>query len=449
MEQAIRALPHNAEAERALLGSCLLDGEAIHIALEQIRGEDFFREEHRLVFSCMQQLTAEGIPCDLVTVSDRLKAENNLERAGGLQYLASLTGVVPSAASAAYYARIVAEKALVRSLIQDMGKIREESYTGSANAEELLEMAEKAVFSLSQRRITRSFYPIGEVAVGVIEQIGQIKASQGVTGVPTFRDLDKYLSGLQKSDLIILAARPGVGKTSMALNIAQNAACKAGAVVALFSLEMPKEQLVQRMLCTAARVDQGKVRAGMASKGDLQRLSRELGPLSKAEIYIDDTPGINIIELRSKCRKLKLEKKALDLVVIDYLQLMQSAARRAENRQQEIAEISRSLKALAKELDVPVLALSQLSRSAERDKEQPSLIHLRESGALEQDADVVLFIHRKREEEELEGDGLMDVIIAKHRNGPTGTARMVFLSKFTSFENYAQDFIGDAPPEPA
>ncbi len=439
----VRALPHNLEAEKALLGACLLDGEAINTALEHIRSVDFFREEHRLLFACMQNLTAEGIPCDLVTVADKLKAENNLERAGGVQYLAALTSIVPSAASVGYYAKIVGEKALIRSLIEETGKIRQEGYEGSSNAAELLDMAEKAVFALSQRRDNRNFYPIGEIAVDVMEQIGKIKASQGVTGVPTFRDLDKYLSGLQPSDLIILAARPGIGKTSMALNIAQSSACKNNAVVALFSLEMPKEQLVQRMLCSAARVDQGKIRAGMASKDDLQSLSRELGPLCKANIYIDDTPGINVMEIRSKCRKLKLEQKALDLIIIDYLQLMQSAGRRPENRQQEISEISRSLKALAKELDVPVLALSQLSRSAEKDKEQPSLIHLRESGALEQDADVVIFIHRKKEEDEIEGDGLVDVIIAKHRNGPTGAVKMVFLSKFTSFENYAENFIGE------
>lgn len=438
-----RALPHNLEAEKALLGACLLDGEAINTALEHVRESDFFREEHRLIFACLQKLVAEGIPCDLVTVAEKLASQNALERAGGAQYLAALAGVVPSAASAAYYARIVAEKSLVRSLIEETGKIRQEGYEGSANAGELLDMAEKAVFSLSQRGIRRNFYPIGEVAVEVMEQIGQLKASQGVTGVPTFRDLDTYLSGLQRSDLIILAARPGVGKTSMALNIAQNAAIKNGAVVAIFSLEMPREQLVQRMLCTAARVDQGKVRGGMASKDDIQRLSRELGPLCQAEIYIDDTPGVNVMELRSKCRKLKLEKRALDLIVVDYLQLMQSAGRRPENRQQEIAEISRSLKSLAKELDVPILALSQLSRSAEKDKEQPSLIHLRESGALEQDADVVIFIHRKRDQENEEEDGLMEIIVAKHRNGPTGAVKMVFLSQFTAFENYAQAFVGD------
>lgn len=440
-----RGMPQNIEAERAIIGACLLDSDAIHNALEYISSDDFFMEEHRLIFASIQKLSSQGIPCDLVTVTDSLRVEGNLERAGGIQYIATLSNLVPSTASVTYYAKILAEKSLVRSLIRDTGKIREDALEGATDSAELLDMAEQAVFSLSQRKVQRNFYPISEIAVEVMEHIGNIKASQGVTGVPTFRDLDKYLSGLQKSDLVILAARPGMGKTSMALNLAQRASVEHGIVSAVFSLEMPKEQLVQRMLCSAAKVDQSKVRSGMASKDDLRKLSKALGPLSSAQIYIDDTPGITVMEVRSKCRKLKLEKKSLDLIIIDYLQLMRSSQKRVENRQQEIAEISRSLKALAKELDVPVVALSQLSRSAEKDKDEPSLIHLRESGALEQDADVVLFINRKKVEEEVEDHGLVDIIIAKHRNGPTGKVKMVFLSQYTAFEDYAESFIGDEP----
>ncbi len=440
-----RTLPQNIQAEQALLGACLLDGEAVHRALEYVRAEDFLREDHRLIFGCLQKLTATSTPCDLVTVADALLAENNLERAGGAAYIASLTSAVPSSASVVYYAKIVAEKSLLRALVDLTGQLREEALTGEQSGAELLEEAERAILAVGERRNSNQFYPISQVAVAVMEQIGKLKANQGITGVPTFRDVDRYLSGLQKSDLIILAARPGVGKTSMALNIAQQAACKYDQTVAIFSLEMPKEQLVQRMMCSAARVDQGKVRSGMASREELQNLSRQLAPLSKAEIYIDDTPGLSVMEMRSKCRKLKMEKKRLDLVVVDYLQLMQSAAgRRPESRQQEIAEISRSLKALAKELNVPVLALSQLSRLAERSNEAPSLSHLRESGALEQDADVVLFIHQPKEEE-VEEEDVVELIIAKHRNGPTGQVKLVFLSSFTTFADYAQPFVGDQP----
>ncbi|MGI5892177.1 MAG: replicative DNA helicase [Bacillota bacterium] len=443
-EQVLRSLPHNIEAEQALLGACLLDKEALNSAMEFVCEEDFYRDDHRLIFACLQNLLQEAKPCDLVTVVEELDKQGNLSRAGGIEYIASLTDAVPSAASAAYYGAIVAEKALIRSLIAAAGKIQEYGYSHGYEAQEILELAEKSIFEVGEKRNYHSFYRISEVAVDVMEQIAQIKASDGVTGIPTFRDLDKLLSGLQRSDLIILAARPGMGKTSMALNIAQGAAVKYGKRVAIFSLEMPKEQLVQRMLCSMAEVDQGKVRSGMASAKDLSRLSEKLGPLAKAEIYLDDTAGVTVMEMRSRCRKLKMEKKGLDLIVIDYLQLMQGSAKRAENRQQEIAEISRSLKALAKELDVPVLALSQLSRMAEKGSEPPSLSHLRESGALEQDADIVIFLHKKTDDED--DNGLIDVIVAKHRNGPVGVVKMVFIPSFTAFKDYAKEWVGEAPP---
>lgn len=440
-----RVPPHNIEAEQALLGACLLDRMAAINSLEFLHAQDFYREDHRYIYECISKLINEGAPCDLVTVVDSLTETGNLERAGGIPYLASLSNAVPSASSAVYYAKIVAEKALIRSLIAAAGRIEQEGYSGQSQAQELMEMAEKAIFEVSEKKTHQGFIPIGEVAVDVLEQIGKIKANAGVTGVPTFRDLDVLLSGLQKSDMIILAARPGVGKTSMALNIAQNAAIRHGRTVAIFSLEMPKEQLVQRMLCSLARVDQGKVRSGMASANDLANLSRELNSLAKAEIYLDDTAGITVMEMRSKCRKLKIEKKKLDLIVVDYLQLMQGGSRRAENRQQEIAEISRSLKALAKEMDAPVLALSQLSRLADRTNEPPSLSFLRESGSLEQDADLVIFLHQDKSAEE-EENGIYEVIVAKHRNGPVGKVKMVFIPAYTSFENYAKEWIGEPPP---
>jgi replicative DNA helicase len=443
-EEVLRALPHNIEAEQALLGACLLDKEAVNSAMEFVREEDFYRDAHRLIFACLQSLLMEGKPCDVVTVVDELDKQGDLERAGGMEYIASLMDAVPSAASAAYYGRIVAEKSLIRALIAAAGKIQEHGYSHGYEAQDILELAEKSIFEVAEKRSHTNFYRISEVAVDVMEQIAQIKASDGVTGVPTFRDLDKLLSGLQKSDLIILAARPGMGKTSMALNIAQQAAVRHDKRIAIFSLEMPKEQLVQRMLCSMSEVDQGKVRAGMASSKDMSRLSQNLGPLAKAEIYLDDTASITVMEMRSRCRRLKMERKGLDLVVVDYLQLMQGSSRRTENRQQEIAEISRSLKALAKELDVPVLALSQLSRMAEKGNEAPSLSHLRESGALEQDADAVIFLHKKTDEEE--DAGLIDVIVAKHRNGPTGVVKMVFIPTFTVFKDYAKEWVGEPPP---
>ena len=384
MEGAIGKIPpQSLEAEQSLLGACLLEEDALNNALEFLRAEDFYRHEHRIIFSCMQKLAEEGTPCDLVTVTDALKDTGELEKAGGVAYVASLSNTLPTSIFSPHYARIISEKAAMRALIDAAGNIHNEGLSGGHTADELLELAEKSIFEVTQRNIHRNLYRLSEVAVDVIEEIEKIKLQEGVTGVPTFRDLDnKYLSGLQKSDLILLAARPGMGKTSMAVNIAQNAAIKHGKTVAIFSLEMSKEQLVQRMLCTLARVSQSRVRAGMASKEEKRKLSQVLGQVTNAELYMDDTPGITIAELRSKCRKLMVEKKKLDLVVIDYLQLMQGGTRRTESRQQEVADISRSLKALAKELDVPVLALSQLSRLAERSDEPPNLSFLRESGFL-------------------------------------------------------------------
>ncbi|MCL2678174.1 MAG: replicative DNA helicase [Clostridiales bacterium] len=433
--------PHNSEAEQALLGACLLDKEALESALEFVRTEDFYQEGHRLIFSCLKDLLNQGVPCDLVTLSAELSKKNLMQRAGGAAYLASLAIAVPSTASAAYYARLVAEKSLVRSLIAAASRISDEGFKGARSGEELLELAEEAVFRVSERRLGKGFAEMRHLMSDVIHEVERIQKNDGVTGVPTFRDLDFLLSGLHNGDLIILAARPAVGKTSMALNIAQNAGTLHKRLVAVFSLEMPKEQLVLRMLCKQARVNQSKVRSGRADPRDFAKLAEALVHFTDSEIYIDDSATITVSEMRAKCRKLKMEKKRLDLVVVDYLQLISGGSRRAENRQQEISEISRGLKAMAKELDVPVLALSQLSRLAERGSEEPSLSHLRESGAIEQDADVVVFLHRKKEEkgEGATPPGLIEVIVAKHRNGPAGKIEMVFIPEYTSFENKAKD----------
>ncbi len=441
-----RTPPQSVDAEQALLGACLLDKEAAEGVLEYVSVDDFYGEKHRQIFECIGKLVAEGTPCDMVTVVDILKAGGDLERAGGVAYIASLTNAVPSASSAVYYAKIVAEKARIRSLIAVASRIVSSGYQGECSAEELLNQAEKEIYDIASGRVHQGFYQIGELLPDVFEMMGKIKATDGITGVPTFRDLDKLLSGLQKSDLILLAARPAVGKSSMALNIAQHAAVKHGKTVAVFSLEMPKEQLVQRMLCTEAKVNQSKVRAGIASEEDFRKMSKVITALAQANIYLDDTAGITVTEMRTKCRKLKMEKKALDLVVVDYIQLMQSANRRVENRQQEVAQISSALKVMAKELDTPVLALSQLSRAVERTNEPPNLSHLRESGALEQDADVVVFLHRPKEKED-GVDGLVQVFVSKHRNGPTGMVNLAFIPEYTMFENAAFEWVGDMPTQ--
>lgn len=450
--------PQSLEAERAVLGACLLDAQAANQVRELVKADDFFSQSHQLVFACIAALVDEAKPCDLVTVGDALRVAGDLERVGGLSYLSGLLEAVPAPAAAPYYARLVAEKAQTRSLLEAIEQVRRSIYEDGLSASELVELAERSVFQVATDRRRGDLHPLSELLPQVYVMMSEIKAAGGVTGVPTFHDLDKqYLSGLQKGDLILLAARPGCGKTSMAINIAQSAAARHGKIAAVFSLEMPKEQLVQRMLCTEARVDHSRVRKGMASKSDFTRLKNGVAALSKARIYIDDTMSVSASEMRSKCRKLKMEH-GLDLIVIDYIQLMQaSAGRKVENRQLEVAEISRSLKAMAKELDVPVLALSQLSRQAEVGKEAPGLAHLRESGALEQDADVVLMLYRQKaeagegEEEGWKkgGDGdQVEVIVAKHRNGPTGSVMMQFIKQYTLFADNAESWAGDADAPP-
>jgi len=434
-----RVPPQNLDAEQALLGALMLDKEAIFSVVEHVRSTDFYKEAHRIIFDCLLDLNDQGEPVDLVTLVEELRQKGHLEKVGGISYVAALANAVPTAANAVYYGKIVAEKALLRSLISISTRIAQQGYDQSSEPWELIDEAEKMIFSVTQRKARDGFVPIRDVVVATFEQIGQIKATEGVTGIPTFKNLDYYLSGLQKSDLIIVAARPAMGKTSFCLNIAQNSGVKYGKTVAVFSLEMSKEQLVQRMLCAEARVDQSKVRTGYVTEEEWRRLSVALAPLAEAKIYLDDTPGITVLEMRAKARRLKAEK-GLDLIVIDYIQLMQGN-RRSENRQQEISEISRSLKALARELEVPVLALSQLSRAVEQSSDKrPTLSHLRESGALEQDADVVIFIHRPEYyDPDTEQRGIAEIIVAKHRNGPVGKAELAFLKEYTKFMDLAKE----------
>lgn len=458
-----KRVPHSLEAERAVLGACLLDRSALDSVQEKLAPGDFYAPAHRLIYECVCRLAEADSPCDLVTVGEALRGSGDLERVGGVTYLSGLMDAVPSLSSATYYAGIVADKSRMRALAGAMTAVLGGVQEGGLSIQELLEMAEKSVFDISQERLKGELVPLQDLLMEVYQQMSDIKAAGGVTGVPTFSDLDRmYLSGLQKGDLVILAARPGCGKTSMAMNIAQNAAVRHGMTVAVFSLEMPKEQLVQRMLCTEAKVDHARVRKGMASSSDFTRLAQAVSSMASARIYIDDSMSINTTAMRSKCRKLKLDA-GLDLIVVDYIQLMQSASsRRVENRQLEVADISRSLKELAKELDVPVLALSQLSRQAENSKEPPGLAHLRESGALEQDADVVIMLHRPKatEGKDKEGDDEgwknnslgenVQVIVAKHRNGPAGSLEMLFFNQYTLFQDLSQDWAGrEAPPSAA
>ncbi|MDA8234374.1 MAG: replicative DNA helicase [Clostridia bacterium] len=438
---ADRVPPQNLDAEQSVLGSMMIDQEAVMKAMESLRPDDFYRDAHKVIFEAILDLSDRNEPIDIITVSEELRQKNALEKVGGVAYVASLANIVPTAANIEYYARIVEEKSLLRNLISASSRIAAMGYDGEEEVEELIDQAERMIFQVAQRKSNKAFATMHEILMETFDKIEYLYTHKGdVTGVPTgFMDLDRMTSGFQPSDLIIVAARPAMGKTSLVLNIAQNTAIKYKTPVALFSLEMSKEQLVQRMLCSEAMIDQHRLRTGKLQEGDWQKLSNAVGPLSKAPIFIDDSVGITIMELRAKCRRLKSEH-GLGMIVIDYLQLMQSG-RRSESRQQEISEISRSLKALARELSVPVIALSQLSRAAEQSTDKkPNLSHLRESGAIEQDADIVSFIYRDEYyNPESEEKGIAEIIIAKHRNGPVGSVKLGFLSEFTKFVNLVQD----------
>jgi len=437
-----RIPPQNLEAEQAVLGGMLIEREAISKVAEFLRGEDFYREAHRLIFSAMLDLFNRNEAVDLVTVTEHLRKADKLENAGGIAYITSLANSVPTAANILYHGRIVEEKALLRQLINTATNIAGMGYEASEEVADILDKAEKLILEVSGRKVTGDFTPIKSIIFDAFGKIEQLYASKGgITGLASgFKDLDRLTSGLQPSDLILIAARPSMGKTAFTLNIASHVAIREKKAVAFFSLEMSKEQLVQRMLCAEASIDSQRLRIGELEDRDWTKLISAADRLSSAPIFIDDTPGITVMEMRAKARRLKIEHD-LKLIMIDYLQLMQgSGGRSGESRQQEISEISRSLKALARELNVPVIALSQLSRSVEsRQVKKPMLSDLRESGSLEQDADIVAFLYREDYyNPDTENKNITDVIIAKHRNGPVDTVQLFFHKQFTKFADLSR-----------
>jgi replicative DNA helicase len=433
-----RTLPHNLDAEKSVLGAILLRNDAINAAVEVLQPEDFYREAHQLLLEHMVQLSEKGAAIDLVTLAESLSRADALDKVGGPAYITRLVDGVPRSTNIEYYAQIVKEKATLRRLITEAGKIASEAYDADRDASEILDEAERSIFSIADARIGTGFTPLSDLvdsALDTVEKLQQYKSL--VTGVPTgFYDLDQKTSGMQPSDLVIIAARPSMGKTSFVINMAENAALEHGKVVGVFSLEMSKEQLFMRMLTSEARVDSQRLRQGMLLERDLPAIAQAAEKLSMAKIFIDDSASIGVLEMRAKARRLKAEH-GLDMLVIDYVQLMQGRGR-FENRQQELTSISRSLKGLAKELHVPILILSQLSRAPDaRADHRPQLSDLRESGALEQDADVVMFIYREDRYKgpEDEDTGEAEIIIAKQRNGPVGTVKLAFISDYTRFEN--------------
>mgnify|MGYP000052407692 FL=1 len=435
MEQRIP--PQNVEAEQAVLGAMLLSHDAVIVAMEKLQSQDFYRDVHRIIFEAMEHLHRENKEIDVITLPDELKRMKKLDDVGGLEYVLNLPNLVGSAANIEYYANIVAEKALARNLISTCTELTTEAYDGQKETEALLDDAERRILQLSDTKNRGDFASVGAVVEVTLDKITRLYENKaGLTGLPTgFRDLDRMTSGLQPSDLILVAARPSMGKTAFTLNIAQNVGVRQHKTVAFFSLEMSQEQLVQRLLCQIAHIDSQKLRTGqLNSDEEWTRLTDACDKLYESPIYIDDTPGISVAEMRSKARRLKSEH-GLDLIIVDYLQLMQG--RNAESRQQEISEISRSLKALARELKVPLIALSQLSRSVEsRQDKRPMLSDLRESGALEQDADIVSFLYREDYyDKETENQHITEVILAKHRNGPVGSVKLYFKNEFTLFLN--------------
>jgi len=432
-----RMPPQNLEAEQAVLAAMMLERDAIYDAAQILKETDFYREGHGILFRTIVELAEKGDPVDLITLTEKLRKDGNLEKVGGVGYIAEVANSIGTAASIVYYSQLVKEKSLLRTLIKISTNIAARGYEAGEEPEQLLDDAERMILEISQGHSRSGLVPISDVMENTIEKLEFLHNRKSeLTGLTSgFKDLDNLTSGWQNSDLIIVAARPAMGKTSFCLNIAQNASIKAKVPVAIFSLEMSREQLVQRMLSSTAKIDQQKLRTGRIFDKEWITLTNAIASLAETNIYIDDTPAISVREIRAKTRRLKTEK-GLGLIVIDYLQLM-SGSKRSENRQQEISEISRSLKALARELDVPVIALSQLSRAVEQSQDKrPSLSHLRESGALEQDADIVMFIYREEYyKPETEKKAIAEIIIAKHRNGPVGTVELSFRKEFTKFEN--------------
>jgi replicative DNA helicase len=444
---ADRIPPQHVEAEEFVLGAILLDNQALNKVLEVLSPNAWYREAHRKIFQAMIDLSETNEAIDQITVCEQLRRRSELEQVGGAAYLAQLVAQVPTAANVRHHAKIVQDKSLLRNLIAVATDIVASGYQDVEKVDDLIDQAERKIFELAERRMRQSFIPVRQIVKGTFEMIERLyERKELVTGVPTgFSDLDKMTAGLQPADLIILAGRPSMGKTALALNMAQHAATKCNETVAIFSLEMSKEQLVLRMLCSEARVDAHKLRSGFLAREDWRKLTDAASRLSEAKIFIDDTPGMTVLEMRAKARRLKAEHR-LALVIVDYLQLMRGRGD-ADNREQEISDISRSLKGLAKELSVPVIALSQLSRAVETrggDK-KPQLSDLRESGAIEQDADVVMFVFREEVYRQDENNrGVAEILVRKQRNGPTGEVPLTFLDRYTRFED-ASDRRADHP----
>jgi replicative DNA helicase len=434
-----RPLPNSSESERAILGSIVLDNGLITQAIEQLRPEDFYVPSHRRIFVSMMGLFERGSEINPILIGEELRRDGSLESVGGISFITNLTYGLPHFANIAHYAKIIRDKSLLRQLIKATNKITSEALEEEDDAQIILDHAEQAIFALADERTRQGFAHVKPIADGLLEKVQEMAGrSAMLTGLTTgFQELDQMTSGLQPSELIVIAARPSMGKTALCLTLAQNAAINAQAVVGVFSLEMSKESLVMRMLSSEGRVDAHRFRNGFLNREEWARLAGALGTLAEAKIFIDDTPGITVLEMRAKARRLAAEQKRLDLIIVDYLQLMSGSSRRAESRQQEVSQISRELKGLAKEMNVPLIALSQLSRAPEsRTDHRPQLADLRESGAIEQDADVVAFIYREEQYSRTEENaGIAEILVAKQRNGPTGIVKLAFLKEFTRFEN--------------
>lgn len=436
MEETIRSMPQNLDAEQSVLGSMLIDKTAIAQAVEVLNAEDFYRDTHKVIFSAIRDLYQKDIPVDMITLLDYLKSTEKLEEAGGITYISQISSSVPTTANIASYIKIVEDKSTLRKLIRTSTEIIEQSYNKQDNVDAVMDLAEKKIFGLSQTKNSSDFEPMNVVLERGFLEIERLFNNKGdTTGVPSgFKDLDDKTSGFQSGDMVLIAARPSMGKTTFVLNLAQHAALRAGKKIAIFSLEMSKEQLAYKLLCAEANVDMLKLRTGNLEDKDWESIARASGPLAAAKIFIDDTAGISVMEMRSKCRRLKLEH-GIDMIIIDYLQLMSGS--NPDNRQQEVSEISRSIKAIAKEMKCPVIALSQLSRAPEqRADHRPMLSDLRESGSIEQDADLVMFLYRDEYyNKETEEKNVAECIIAKQRNGPVGTVKLAWLGQFSKFGN--------------
>jgi len=437
LEGNLRVPPHNIEAEQSVLGSMIMDKNAIAEVTEVLKGEEFYKESHNLLFNTILELYNDDEPVDMITLVELLRSRDQLEAIGGVSYISNLVTSVPSTANVKYYAKIVEEKHTLRRLILTSDSIMNQCYEQQDDVELILGSAEKGIFDISQRKSNQDFEHVSNIIVRSFDEFERLSKNKGqIRGVPTgFTDLDSKTSGFKKGELVLVAARPAMGKTAFSLNIAMYPALRAGKSVAIFELEMSKEQLVYRLLSAEANIELGNLLRGELNDDDWVRLAKAAGPMANAKMYIDDTPGISINELRSKCRRLKIEK-GLDLIVIDYLQLMTGNGK-VESRQQEVAEISRSLKAIAKELEAPVIACAQLSRAPEmRADHRPILSDLRESGSIEQDADIVMFLYRDEYyNQDTDKKNIGEVIIAKQRNGPTGTTELAWLGQYTKFGN--------------